>query len=159
MDWIGAFLVTAGLTLFIFSVSNAPISGWSSPITISLLIVGIFLVGAFIGWEYYLIHHSSFPPLMPLGIWLRDHGRFAAMQVVGFMEGVCYTALRTYIILYYQNYLGLSPLHTMYRFLPNPVAGLVCNIAVALVVGRISGAHLLSMWVINFYLHRLIINY
>jgi hypothetical protein len=128
-----------------FPSAIAPAAGWSSPITISLLIIGIFLVGSFIGWEYYLIHYSSFPPLIPLDIWLRDHGRFAAMQAVGFMEWACYTALRMYIMLYYQNYLGLGPLYTIYRFLPNPVAGLVGNIAVALIVGRIKGAYLLSM--------------
>lgn len=44
----------------------------------------------------------------------------------------------------YQNYLGLSPVKTMLRFIPMFVSGAVCNFIVALVVGRISGSILLG---------------
>lgn len=112
--------------------------------TLSLLIIGIALVIAFIGWEYYLIHRTSFPPLMPLDIWARDHGRFAAIQAVGFMEWACFMSLTTYMMLYYQNYKQLDPLHAMFRFIPMPIVGFTCNVIVAIVVGRISGAYLIS---------------
>lgn len=81
---------------------------------------------------------------MPLDIWTRDHGRFAAIQVVGFMEWACFTNLGMYAMLYYQNYLGLSPLLAMYRFLPMPITGIICNVIVALLVGTINGAYLLG---------------
>lgn len=146
IDWIGAFLVTSGLVLITFSLSDASSIGWSSPVIISLLIIGFILVSSFIAWEYHLTHRTSFPPLMPLDIWARDHGRFAAMQVVGFLEWACFTNLSMYAMLYYQNYLSLSPLLTMYRFLPMPVTGLICNVIVAIVVNHISGAYLLGIF-------------
>lgn len=145
VDWIGALLVTTGLTLITFSLSDAASAGWSSPLIISLLVVGIVITGLFVCWEHYLIHHTSFPPLMPLDIWGRDHGRFAAVQVVGFLEWACFTNLVMYAMLYYQNYLGLNPLLAMYRFLPMPVTGVICNVIVALVVAAVSGAYLLGL--------------
>lgn len=39
--------------------------------------------------------------------------------------------------LYYQNYAGLSPVLTMVRLLPMNVTGFLCNVVVALVVGRV----------------------
>jgi hypothetical protein len=50
-----------------------------------------------------------------------------------------------YAMLYYQNYLGLNPLLAMYRFLPMPVTGVICNVIVALVVAAVSGAYLLGL--------------
>lgn len=39
--------------------------------------------------------------------------------------------------MYYQNYVGLSPVLTMVRLLPMNVTGFLCNVVVALVVGRV----------------------
>jgi hypothetical protein len=153
VDWVGASLVTVGLVFITFALSDAPTSGWSSPLIISLLVIGVALVGVFLGWEYHLIHRTSFPPLMPLDIWMRAHGQFAAMQAVAFMEWACFTTLTLWAMLYYQNYVGLNPMLTMIRFLPMPVTGIICNILVALVVGRINGAYLLGRWLFNFTLY------
>ncbi|PVG03850.1 MFS general substrate transporter [Serendipita vermifera] len=147
VDWVGASFVTAGLVFIMFALSDAPTTGWSSPLIISLLIIGVVLIGAFLGWEYYLIHRTSFPPLMPLEIWTRAHGQFAAMQAVAFMEWACFNTLITWAMLYYQNYVGLGPVKTMIRFLPMPATGIICNLLVALVVGRINGAYLLGLGV------------
>jgi hypothetical protein len=146
VDWIGAFLVTSALVFINFALSDAPTSGWSSPLIISLLVVGVILLGVFIAWEHYLIQRTSFPPIMPLDIWTRAHGQFAAMQAVGFMNWACFMGFGFWATLYYQNYLGLSPIQTVLRFLPMPVMGVICNVLVALVVGRISGAYLLCKW-------------
>ncbi|KAG8913547.1 hypothetical protein FRC01_004488, partial [Tulasnella sp. 417] len=45
----------------------------------------------------------------------------------------------------YQNYLGLSPVATMIRFIPLFVSGAMCNVVVAMVVGRIPGSILLGV--------------
>lgn len=39
--------------------------------------------------------------------------------------------------LYYQNYLGLTPVLTMLRFIPMFVMGCLCNVFVAMVVARL----------------------
>ncbi len=40
--------------------------------------------------------------------------------------------------LYYQSYLGLSPILTMVRLLPMFVTGVACNVVIALVVGHVN---------------------
>ena len=144
VDWIGAALVTTGLVLLTFALSDAPASGWSSPLILILLISGVALVVCFLLWERYLLTSTSFPPLMPLDIWTRAHGRFAAMLAVAFLEWACFTTLTLWAMLYYQNYRHLSPMQTMVRFLPMPVTGVICNVVVALTVGTINGAYLLG---------------
>lgn len=146
VDWIGAFVITSGLTLTTFALTDASSASWSSPLILSLLVLGITFIGLFLAWEYYLVHHTSFPPLMPLDIWARDHGRFAAMQVVSAMEWACFMNFGMYAMLYYQNYLGLSPLLAVCRFLPMHVTGMICNIIVIFVVDTINGAYLLGLF-------------
>lgn len=46
--------------------------------------------------------------------------------------------------LYYQNYEYLSPVLTMVRLLPMFVTGVLCNVIVALVVGRVPVVFLIS---------------
>ncbi|CAG7851836.1 SubName: Full=Related to aminotriazole resistance protein {ECO:0000313/EMBL:CCA74681.1} [Serendipita indica DSM 11827] len=132
VDWIGQRF-------------DGPASGWSSPLILSLLIGGVALIVCFLLWERYLINSTSFPPLMPLDIWTRAHGRFAAMLAVAFLEWACFTTLTLWAMLYYQNYQHLSPIQTMVRFLPMPVTGVICNVVVALTVGAINGAYLLAL--------------
>ena len=144
VDWPGAFLVTAGLVLLTFALSEAPTTGWATPLIISLLVIRVILIVLFLFWEHYVTVHHNSPPLMSLDIWTRANGRFGAMQAVAFMEWACFTASTFWAILYYQNYVRLDPIHTMIRFLPMPVTGVTCNVVVALTVGTINGAYLLG---------------
>lgn len=72
VDWIGALLVTAGLTLIVFVLSDGEIApnGWQTSCErvgqcnvfvlilasdiIALLVLGVALVLAFLLWQYYL---------------------------------------------------------------------------------------------------------
>lgn len=144
VDWVGATLVTTGLVFVTFALSDAPAVGWSSPLILSLLIIGVALIAAFLVWEHYLTTKTSFPPLMATSIWTRANGTFAAMQGVAFLAWACFNTLIFWATLYYQNYVKLDPIHTSLRFLPMPVTGVICNVVVALVVGSISGAYLLG---------------
>ncbi|KIM24280.1 hypothetical protein M408DRAFT_233993 [Serendipita vermifera MAFF 305830] len=145
VDWPGAFLVTAGLVLLTFALSEASETGWGKPLIISFLVIGILLLILFLLWEHYVVTHFSSPPLVSLDIWTRDHGRFGAMQAVAFLEWACFTTLTFWAILYYQNYVRLDPIHTMIRFLPMPVTGVLINVVVALTVGAVNGAYLLAL--------------
>lgn len=59
---------------------------------IVLLILGVFLIGIFIWWQHHLESHrdngdlSYRPPLMKLSMWKRGNGKFAAMQIIAFLE-------------------------------------------------------------------------
>ena len=57
VDWLGALLVTAGLVLLTFALGDgetAKPSQWATGYVIALLIVGVLLLGAFVGWEHLL---------------------------------------------------------------------------------------------------------
>ncbi|KAH9031335.1 efflux transporter [Lactarius pseudohatsudake] len=94
VDWIGAALITAGLVLIVFVLSDLPTApkGWKNPYIISLFVVGVLFVLLFISWQYYLERRLEnpdlprtrwmAPPLMKPSMWTRAHGRFAVMQTI-----------------------------------------------------------------------------
>ncbi|KAI9056747.1 MFS general substrate transporter [Trametes sanguinea] len=150
VDWIGAVLVTAGLTFIIFVLSDGSIApdGWKTAYIIALLIVGVFLLVLFVLWQHYLEQQQNRPelapktwwnppPLMSVTVWTRARGKLAVVLGIAFLQWCGFQAFAFWIQLYYQDYLGLNPLLTMVRVLPMCVAGAACNLIVAIVVGRI----------------------
>ncbi|KAI0306084.1 hypothetical protein B0F90DRAFT_1695908 [Multifurca ochricompacta] len=136
VDWIGATLITSGLILIVFVLTDLPAAhkGWRDPYIIVLFAVGVCLVLLFAAWQYYLerrledpnLPHTYWtaPPLMKLTMWTRAHGRFA---------------------LYYQTYLNLSPIHAMLRLLPMFFVGILANMMVACIIGRIDVVYIIAM--------------
>lgn len=113
VDWVGAALITISLVLLLFvlaqgevasnqwktgcKIKPVPHHSYASLISlladiIALLIVSIFGIGCFIAWEHYLETKTNFPPLMRLTLWTRAKGKFAAMQVIAFLEWVAFVA-------------------------------------------------------------------
>ncbi|KAI0794177.1 efflux transporter [Fomes fomentarius] len=151
VDWVGALLVTAGLTCIVFILSDGSIApdGWKTSYIIALLIVGVLLLVLFVLWERYLENtHASGdealrqrwwtpPPLMPVSIWVRAKGKLAVIIIIAFLEWASFNSFTFWIQLYYQDYVHLSPILTMVRLLPMTVTGVLCNVIVALVIGHI----------------------
>ncbi|OSC97830.1 efflux transporter [Trametes coccinea BRFM310] len=150
VDWIGAFLVSAGLTLIIFVLSDGSIApnGWKTGYIIALLVVGVFLLLLFVLWQHHLeqLQNSLVqspkrwwnpPPLMSVTVWTRARGKLSVVLGIAFLQWCGFQTFAFWIQLYYQDYLGLNPLLTMVRVLPMCVAGAACDLLVAIVVGRI----------------------
>ncbi|KAJ7266396.1 MFS general substrate transporter [Mycena haematopus] len=141
VDWIGAFLVTVGLALLLFVLGQGQLAphGWKTGYIIALLIVGVLLIGLFILWEHRLEKSEGRlrPPLMKLTLWKRAKGRFAVIQVIAFLEWSAFISWYFWVQVYYEDFLKLSPVHSAVRLLPMTVAGLSCNVVVAIVIGRI----------------------
>lgn len=79
MDYLGAFLSTAGLILLQFVLSSGGVYGWDSPFIIVLLILSVALLVSFTLLENYISN-----PLMPLSLWkIRN---FAGLWIAGFSE-------------------------------------------------------------------------
>ncbi|KAL4260570.1 Major facilitator superfamily (MFS) profile domain-containing protein [Pleurotus pulmonarius] len=159
VDWLGALLVTAGLVLIVFVLGQGEIAphAWSTPYIIVLLILGVCMVVLFVFWQNYLekVQASDTksrgpyafltpPPLMKVSLWYRANGRFAAIMAIAFLTWCCFLGSNFWIQLYYQEYLRLTPVLTMVRMLPMFITGVLCNIAVALVVNRLSVIYLLG---------------
>ncbi|TFK71576.1 efflux transporter [Pluteus cervinus] len=150
VDWLGAILVTTGLVLVVFVLSDGEIAphSWKSPYVITCLLLGITLLGAFLFWQRYLeslqrtLQASTScltpPPLLKLSLWTRDGGRFAAIMVIALFNWAAFNGWNYWAQLYYQNYKGYSPVLTMIRLLPMFVVGVLCNIGMAFIVCRVS---------------------
>ena len=75
---------------------------------IALLVVGVFLVALFVAWERYLenVHTDPAqdsqrwwtpPPLMPVSIWARGNGKFAAVLAVAFVEWCAFLTFQFWV--------------------------------------------------------------
>ncbi|KAJ3747276.1 putative efflux transporter [Lentinula detonsa] len=165
VDWIGASLVTTGLVLIVFVLGQGEVAPkqWSTPYIIALLIVGVVFVLLFIVWQYHLeriqdaaskpypTSGSRFaplsllalhclptaPPIMKVSLWTRARGRVAVVFCIACLNWCCFQGWNYWVVLYYQNYVGYSPLRTTVRMVPMFVTGLICNGFVALFIGHI----------------------
>ncbi|KAK7691166.1 hypothetical protein QCA50_006269 [Cerrena zonata] len=151
IDWIGALLITVGLVLIVFVLNDASVAprGWKTGFTIALLVIGAVFIILFLVWQYYLEKIQeritdtkartfwTTPPLMKLSIWSRSKGQMAVMLCIGFLEWSSFLSFAFWVQLYYQEFMHLSPIHTMIRLMPMFVTGLVCNVLVAIFIGRV----------------------
>ncbi|KAF9263696.1 putative efflux transporter [Marasmius fiardii PR-910] len=158
VDWIGAFLVTTGLVLIVFVLGQGEVAPrqWATPYIIVLIITGVIFLILFALWQRHLelVADQELsqnlrwlptpPPLMRLSLWTRANGRVGVVMCVAFLNRCCFLAWVYWATIYYQSYEGFSPILTMLRMLPMIVTGIVCNIVVALVVGRVPVVFLMA---------------
>ena len=114
LDLPGALLVTSGLIVLVFLISQAPIWGLFSQSSIGLLLLTLLLLSAFVFNESKSKH-----PLVPLSI-------FTVRNVVGanlMMAPLAATMFGNFFLLslYIQTVLHYSPVLTGLSFLPFPI--------------------------------------
>jgi EmrB/QacA subfamily drug resistance transporter len=109
-DFLGATLVTAGLALLVYAISEAPTAGWASGQTIGTLIGALALLTSFV-----VLEARSTAPLMPLRIF--RVGNVAAANGVALLLGAVVFANFFLLTLYVQDVLGYSALRTGLTFL------------------------------------------
>jgi len=109
-DALGAILVSSGLALLVYGISEAPNVGWATARTILVLILaGALLVG------FIVNEMRRRDPLMPFGIFrVRT---VAGANVVGALLGAVIFANFFLLTLYVQTILGFSPIKTGLTFL------------------------------------------
>ncbi|KAJ7852795.1 MFS general substrate transporter [Mycena olivaceomarginata] len=148
VDWIGGFLVTAGVVLILFVLGQGQLApqGWKTPYIIALLIIGVVLIAAFILWEHRLEKNEGKmrPPLMKLSLWGRAKGRFAVIQIIAFLEWSAFLSWYFWAQVYYEDFVKLTPVHTALRLLSMTITGCLCNVFVMLVISRIDFAVLIA---------------
>jgi EmrB/QacA subfamily drug resistance transporter len=126
-DPFGAITITAGLALFVYTISRAPFVGWGTPRTILLLLLSVGLIVAFL-----VIESTVDEPLMPFHIFrVRT---VAGANIVGGLLGAALFANFFVLTLYVQNVLGFSALKAGVTFLATAgTAVLAAGVAQALV--------------------------
>jgi hypothetical protein len=105
-------------------------------------------------WQYYLerrLENTNLPrtrwtapPLMKPSMWTHAHGRFAVMQIIACVNWAAFSCWLVWVQLYYQTYLHLTPIHTMLRILPMFFSGILANVVIALIIGRIDVVYIVG---------------
>jgi EmrB/QacA subfamily drug resistance transporter len=125
LDLPGAVTVTAALAALLYALSQARAAGWTAPVTLGPLIVGVALLAAFVAVE-----RRVQAPLVPLPIFRVRPVTVANTTIL--LESAT-TAYAFVLTLYFQQVLELSPLATGLCFLPLTIAAAVA----APVAGRL----------------------
>jgi EmrB/QacA subfamily drug resistance transporter len=123
-DFAGAFTVTVGLSLLVYSLVNANEAGWGSATTLGLLAVAAVLIVGFV-----LIERSTKAPLVPFpGIFrLRT---ISGINVTGLLIAMALFSMFFFISLYMQQVLGYDPLEAGLAYLPL-AGGIIVSAGVA----------------------------
>ncbi|HEX2102716.1 MAG TPA: MFS transporter [Solirubrobacteraceae bacterium] len=129
-DVPGATLVTGGLVVLVYAITQASEYGWGSAETIGLFAASVVLLAAFIGWEL-----RATDPIMPFAL-LRLRTLVGA-NVAGLILGTAMFSMFLMLTLYMQQVLGYSPLRTGVAYLAVAGTAIVWSALAAQLVTRI----------------------
>jgi hypothetical protein len=128
-DLPGAALVTGGLVVLVYALTQASDYGWVSTETIGFFAASAALLGAFVAWEA-----RTRDPLMPFSIFrLRT---LVGANVAGVVLGTVVFSMFLMLTLYMQQVLHYSPLKTGVAYLAVAGTAIVWS-AVAKLVTRV----------------------
>ncbi|MFD8608315.1 MFS transporter [Streptomyces sp. NPDC059631] len=115
LDLPGALLVTAGLAVLAYGISQTEAEGWTAAATLVPLFAGLVLIAAFLAVEA-----RTAAPLMPLGL-LRVRS-VASANAAMLICGSAMFCMWFFMTLYAQNVLGYSPLDAGLALVPSSLA-------------------------------------
>jgi predicted MFS family arabinose efflux permease len=142
VDWIGGTVITVGLVILIFALSEGNVVGWKTPWVSVLIVVSLFLVVAFGFWQQYLETKTEKRPLMKMSIF--KNRKFLAANV---LMALFFSSFNNYLIFatyWFQDYQGLSVIQTTLRFLPNGITGIIVATVTGQILSRVPGDYILT---------------
>jgi EmrB/QacA subfamily drug resistance transporter len=135
-DAVGAVCATLGMGALVFGIIESAERGWTSPVTVTGLVVGAVLLVALV------VHESrAEQPIMPLRLFdsrERAGAYGTRMLYMGAMIGFFYFTTQ-----YLQDVLGFSPLQAGLGFFPMTLVNFAVAMAIPRLTARIPGAVLL----------------
>jgi EmrB/QacA subfamily drug resistance transporter len=129
-DVPGAVLVTSGLSLLVYAITQAGQDGWLAGDILAYFGISAALLAAFVAWE---VRHPE--PLMRFGI-LRTK-TIAGSNVVGFILGTAMFAMFLMLTLYMQQVLGYSAMKSGVAYLAVAGTAIFTSAVAAQLVTRI----------------------
>jgi EmrB/QacA subfamily drug resistance transporter len=129
-DTPGATLVTAGLVVLVYAITQANDYGWDSAETLGLFAASAILLAAFISWEA-----RTRDALMPFSIFrLRT---LVGANIAGVILGTVIFSMFLMLTLYMQQVLDYSPLRTGVAYLAVAGTAIVWSAVAAKLVTRV----------------------
>ncbi len=141
IDWIGALLITAGVLVLLFALTEGNVVGWSTPYIPALIVVSIVLIAGFVLWQAFLEHRTTRTPLMKVSLFKSK--RFSAAIAIMVFFFASFVNFIVFVTFFYQSYQGLSEIQAALRFLPTCVVGLTTIFVIARILSRVKGKHIL----------------
>ncbi len=129
-DVAGAFTVTAGLAVLIYTLVDANSAGWGSAQTIGLLVVSAVLLVSFV-----VIESRSSAPLVPFDVF-SSRTRTGA-YATGLLVGASLFSMFFFISLYMQQVLGWDALKSGLAYLPLAITIILSAGAASVLVTKI----------------------
>jgi EmrB/QacA subfamily drug resistance transporter len=129
-DLAGAVLVTSGLSLLVYAITQAGQDGWLATQTVALFALSLALLGGFVAWE---LRHPD--PLMRFGI--LQTRTVSGANAAGFIMGTAMFSMFLMLTLYMQQVLGYSPMETGVAYLAVAGTAIVWSAVAAQLVTRI----------------------
>ncbi|MHA3703758.1 MFS transporter [Jatrophihabitans sp. YIM 134969] len=111
LDVPGTLLASAGLFLVVFGFSHAATDGWTDTVTLTAIVAGVVLLGAFV-----LVQRRVAHPLLPLRV-LASRVRGTSYLAVG-LSAIAIFAVFLFLTYYLQQVKDFSPIVTGLSFLP-----------------------------------------
>ncbi|KAK3337864.1 major facilitator superfamily-domain-containing protein [Neurospora tetraspora] len=135
VDWIGAVLITAGLLVLLFALTEGNVVGWRTPWVPVLIVVAVALVAVFVLWQRHLEKTGKQAPIMKVSMF--HNKRFSAAMLIMALFFSSFGGWMVFATYFYQDYQGQSLIQTTLRFLPTGVMGLVCAFVVSQLLSRV----------------------
>ena len=129
-DLPGAVLVTGGLSVLVYAITQAGQDGWLAGQTLAFFAASIVLLAGFIGWE---LRHPE--PLMRFGI--LQTRTVTGANVAGFIMGTALFAMFLMLTLYMQQVLGYSAMKTGVAYLAVAGTAILWSAVAAQLVTRL----------------------
>ncbi|OQN98188.1 hypothetical protein B0A48_15464 [Cryoendolithus antarcticus] len=140
-DFLGVLLTVGGIGMFSAALSlgdTAQPNGWKTGYVLALLIVGLFLMIAFVFWERYFPH-----ALVPMDIWKdKNFSLSLGILCLGMMA---FTPASFFIGLYFQEIWHKSALQVAVLILPMAIVGMIVNVIAGLILHRVSNKLLMGL--------------
>lgn len=127
-DVLGAVLATAGMTLLVFGVVRTDRYAWTSPVTVTTLVLAAALLAAFVHVE----RTTTREPLVRLGLFANRS--VAGANAYNLLLGAAMASAFYFASLYLQRVLGNGPALTGVEFLPFAL-GVVAGSVLAIRLG------------------------
>ena len=120
-DWIGQTLALIGLAALVAGVIEIGSLGFSSPVTIALLAIGVVALVLFVVAQAKVAH-----PMVPLGLFRNDGMRISL--IVGFIMIFNWFGMVFISTLFLQSEQGMSPFTAGLVFIPSAVVMVATNV-------------------------------
>jgi EmrB/QacA subfamily drug resistance transporter len=120
LDLGGTAVFVAGLTGLVFGISKGGLSGWTDPLVLGGLALGVVLLPLFV-----LIEHRGRAPMLDLSIF--NNRLFAASTAAAFINGLSRFALMFVFVFYFQGAQGDDPITAGIKLAPLALGMLVAS--------------------------------